>query len=90
MGTLIMRTKLGIMERVRNKDRKTSANAYYYAVWLNDLENLIYTPLMLTQSEFNKATERARKNKEDMPLLDPPYSIPNDSLWTRILKKFQR
>jgi|TARA_B100000959_G_C14620101_1_gene475804 hypothetical protein len=81
---MVKRMKLGIMMRVFNRGKRTSANSHYIAVWIKDPELRTYTPLLLTQSELRRAGERVNKNKEDMPFLDMPK--PRVPFWRRFIR----
>ena len=60
---MVKRMKLGIMMRVFNRGKRTSANSHYIAVWIKDPELRTYTPLLLTQYELRREGKRDTKQE---------------------------
>jgi hypothetical protein len=58
-----IKTRVGKLVKVKNQDKKKSANNTYQAVILNS--NGEYNPYLFTNVEITIAYERARKNVED-------------------------
>jgi hypothetical protein len=58
-----IKTRVGKLVKVKNQDKKKSANNTYQAVILNS--NGQYNPYLFTDVEITVAYERARKNTED-------------------------
>jgi len=54
-------------QRIKNKKRKANEDFSYYFVAHVDSSGEV-TPLLLTDVEFKKAKQRAKKNKEDVPV----------------------
>jgi hypothetical protein len=54
-------------QKIKNKKRKSNEKSSYYFVAHVDSVGEV-TPLFLTDIEFKKATQRALKNKEDVPV----------------------
>lgn len=54
-------------QRIKNKNKKGNEDNSYYFVAHVDSSGEV-TPLLLTDVEFNKAKQRANKNKEDVPV----------------------
>jgi len=72
----------GIYHLVKNAGRKFGSNEYYYAVRLRPAEMpsdildwpyLQNDPFLFTHDELMKASERARKNPEDIEPLIPQH-----------------
>ena len=61
-----MRAKTGTIKQVQNKQPKPAANKEYYAVWVQ-FSSGCAVPLLLTDNQFCVASDRARKNPEDLP-----------------------
>jgi len=57
---------IGVVFRVKNKDRKFGADPNYLALWvrLGDAEPVF---LLLTSEDFMRLSSRGRKNPEDQP-----------------------
>jgi hypothetical protein len=54
-------------KRIKNKQRKINEDYSYFFVAHVDSSGEV-TPLLLTDIEFKKAKQRAKKNEEDVPL----------------------
>ena len=53
-------------QKIKNKNKKSNEdNSYYFVAHIDSAGEV--TPLLLTDIEFNKAKQRASKNKEDVP-----------------------
>jgi len=58
-----IKTRVGNLVKVKNQNKKKSANNEYYAVVLKNSTN--YAPYLFTEVEIAVAHERGRKNIED-------------------------
>ena len=58
--------KIYLSEKVDNTERKFGAANEYFPVKIQDSDGYV-TWAMFTETEIKKATERAMKNKEDIP-----------------------
>jgi len=58
-----IKTRVGKLVKVKNQNKKKTANNEYYAVMLKNSSN--YASYLFTEVEIAVAQERARKNPED-------------------------
>ena len=58
-----IKTRVGNLVKVKNQNKKKSANNEYYAVVLKN--RTTYASCLFTEVEIAVAQERARKNPED-------------------------
>ena len=56
----------GVVHLVHNSKKKSAADAKYYYVRVK-ARGRDYDDLMLTEEEYRNVTQRALKNKEDIP-----------------------
>lgn len=64
------------MSKIQNTNRKPQENPeYYYVAHVDETGEV--TSLMLTEAEFNKAKNRADKNKEDLPKFSIAVQVTN-------------
>ncbi len=59
----MIRTRVGNLVKVKNQDKKKTANSEYYSVIMK--KDGAYIDYLFTDVEINVAKERARKNGED-------------------------
>lgn len=62
----MLKIRPGQSYRVKNKDKKSSANDHYTMIIVEDAEGDIHE-LLFTDADLTKALIRGRKNKEDIP-----------------------
>tara|TARA_B100002019_G_scaffold261667_1_gene248583 strand:+ start:1887 stop:2189 length:303 start_codon:yes stop_codon:yes gene_type:complete len=67
---MLRNVQCGRFYRVKNKDKKASANDHYNMIVVEDLGGDIQE-LLFTDSDLVKGVVRAKKNREDIP----PYRI---------------
>jgi hypothetical protein len=60
---MLIKTRVGKLVNVENKNKKKSANGTYQAVILKNGDQ--YNPYLFTDVEIAVAHERSRKNNED-------------------------
>lgn len=61
-----MNTRIGHLNFVNNKDRKSKESDGYYFMWAKSEIKKELIPLMLTNIEISNAISRAKKNKKDI------------------------
>lgn len=61
-----MKTRIGHLNYINNKNKKSSELENYHFVWVKSLISGENIPLMLSNVELNNAIVRAKKNKEDI------------------------
>ncbi len=59
----MIKTRVGNLVKVKNQDKKKTANSEYYSVIMK--KDGAYIDYLFTDVEINVAKERARKNGED-------------------------
>lgn len=59
----MIKTRVGNLVKVKNQDKKKTANSEYYSVIMK--KDGTYIDYLFTDVEINVAKERARKNGED-------------------------
>ena len=61
-----MKTRIGHLNYINNKNRKSSESESYNFVWVkSDVTGEVF-PIMLSHIELNNAIVRAKKNQEDI------------------------
>lgn len=61
-----MKTRIGHLNYINNKNKKSSEAESYNFVWVkSDVTGEVF-PIMLSHIELNNAIVRAKKNKEDI------------------------
>jgi hypothetical protein len=61
-----MKTRIGHLNYINNKNRKSSEAESYNFVWVkSDVTGEVF-PIMLSHIELNNAIVRAKKNQEDI------------------------
>lgn len=65
-----VKVKAGRLIRVWNQKKKPGANPDYVAVWIEQANGGKEQCLLLTQSQIDVATKRAKENKEDLTKKD--------------------
>lgn len=61
-----MKTRLGHLNYINNKNKKSSEAESYHFVWVKSDVTGTDFPIMLSHIELNNAIVRAKKNKEDI------------------------
>lgn len=61
-----MKTRIGHLNYINNKNRKSSESENYHFVWVRSNISGADIPLMLSNVELNNAIVRAKKNPEDI------------------------
>jgi hypothetical protein len=64
-----MKIKLGHIKFIDNTKRKFGSNDNYIAFWVTT-ESGVKSKMILTEHEYQVATNRASENPEDMPKLN--------------------
>lgn len=60
------KVRKGRLIKVENKNKKFGANDFYFAVWVEDGNGKNERCVLFSENQIKVATERARKNKEDL------------------------
>jgi hypothetical protein len=55
---------------VENKDKKTSADKWYIAIWVENADGNNEECLLFTEEQIKEARDRAKANPEDIPKKD--------------------
>lgn len=61
-----MKTRIGHLNYINNKDRKSKESDNYHFMWAKSKITGDLIPLMLTDVELSNAIVRANKNREDI------------------------
>jgi hypothetical protein len=61
-----MKTRIGHLNYINNKNKKSSQSENYHFLWVKSLVSGENIPLMLSNNELNNAIVRANKNQEDI------------------------
>ena len=81
--------RLGEVVRIKNQQHKFGESEIYDVCWL--LENGKVVPFLFTEYELERPRERARKQKEDVVILQasPPSYEETDHLRERVQELFE-
>lgn len=60
------KVRKGRLIKVANKDKKFGANDFYFALWVEDANGKNERCILLTDNQISVATDRAKKNREDL------------------------
>lgn len=81
---MLRSVQCGKFYKVKNKDRKASANDHYNMVVVEDSTGDIQE-LLFTDSDLVKGVVRAKKNREDIPLYQIKVTDGGFSYWFGLL-----